>query len=89
MNSTREYDFEDNDLSRFLVYDYNWSQQCRNKNQKNITEEDFWKCEEPRIFRVNASKYADHRKFKKWIYDQVFHLFDLSDSSDIYTYFLD
>ena len=41
------------------------------KSKKNLTEEDFWRSEEPHMFRVNSNRYADFRKFKKWVLDQV------------------
>lgn len=67
-----EYDFEDNDLSRYLLYDYHW-EKCRNKTtNKPLTEQEFWESEEPHVFRLQSTRYADFRKFKKWIYQQVF-----------------
>jgi hypothetical protein len=69
--ATREWDFEDNDLSTFLLYDRNWKKCMRHDGKPDATVDDFWKSEEPHIFYVNSTRYADHRKFKKWILEQV------------------
>ncbi len=36
------------------------------RTKKWPTVEEFWKCEEPKPFRLLASDHADWRKFKRW-----------------------
>lgn len=69
--ATREYDFEDNDLSRYLVYDYPLQGPRKANSKKPLPEEEFWNSDEKHIFRVESTRYADFRKFKKWIYEEV------------------
>lgn len=69
--ATREYDFEDNDLSRYLVYDYPLQGPRKAHIPKPLPEEEFWNSDEKHIFRVECNRYADFRKFKKWIYEEV------------------
>lgn len=69
--ATQEWDFEDNDLSRFLVYDHNWRKSMKLESKSEPTVQDFWASTEPHLFRVNATRYADFRKFKKWLLAQV------------------
>jgi hypothetical protein len=47
--------------------------------------EEFWKMEKEFEFRVNATKYAEHHKFKAWI----LHIIEQSKSQMSYDEFID
>ncbi|EGR34622.1 hypothetical protein IMG5_005430, partial [Ichthyophthirius multifiliis] len=54
-------------------YDYDHQEHVRIKKRKQMhpSPEEFWEQDEPHMFRLNCSKYADFHKFKKWLLQEI------------------
>jgi hypothetical protein len=50
----------------FYVSERNLKKPDHKRTKKWPTVEEFWKCEEPKPFRLLASDHSDWRKFKRW-----------------------
>lgn len=70
--STGIYEFSDSNLDTFWIYDYHLQIEFLTSNKK--TSEwinDFWSSEEPAVFRVSHTTYAERMKFMNYVKQHI------------------